>query len=309
MILVAGAAGRVGTALMVKLLLGQPLLGQSVPGQPLRQPATPLRAFVRKEFDAVRLRDRGVEATVGDLVDGRGVDAAMRGVSTLVYLVHTLDRSGDFVANELEAARNTTIAARAAGVQRIILLGHIAAEPESPSRYLVGRWAVERALVQSGIPCTVLRAPSIVARGSAPFEAVTYLARRLPVVPQPRWQRTAIEPVALADVVEALAQSIVDRDLDGRSFDIAGPERMSVASMVRGWAAASGRRRAFVPIPFDAFGASAWAAWGIAGFRPRVARLLQQTYLARQVCADPSRRFPLSHRPLPYRQALALAEG
>lgn len=294
MILVAGAGGRVGTALMVQLL---------------RQPALPLRAFVRKEFDAVRLRDRGVEATVGDLVDGRGVDAAMRGVTTLVYLVHALDRAGDFVANELEAARNTTIAARAAGVQRIILLGHIAADPESPSRYLVGRWAVERALVQSGIPCTVLRAPTVVARGSGPFEAATLLAKGSPLVPLPRWRRSAIEPVALADVVEALTQAIDDRDLDGRSFDIAGPERMTVASMVRGWAEAGGRHRVFIPVPFEGLGASAWAAWALAGYRPRTARLLLETYRARQVCADPSRRFPLPHRPVPYRQALALADA
>jgi uncharacterized protein YbjT (DUF2867 family) len=295
MILVAGASGRVGTALMVHLL---------------RQPGRPLRAFVRREFDAVRLRDRSVEATVGDLVSGRGVDAAMRGVQTLVYLVHTLDRPGDFVANELEAARNVTIAARAAGVQRIILLGHIAADPESPSRYLVGRWAVERAFVQSGIPSTVLRAPTIVARGSGPFELATLFARRAPLVPQPSWFRTCVlEPVALADVVEALTLAIDDRDLDGRSFDIAGPERMTVGAMVRGWAASRGRRSAFVPVPREWYAPIAWTAWALAGYRPRAARLLLETYRARQVCTDPSRRFPLPHRPLPYAQALALLEG
>lgn len=294
MILVAGAAGRVGTGLMVHLL---------------RHPGRPLRAFVRREFDAVRLRDRGIEAAVGDLVDGRGVDAAMRGVRTLVYLVHALDRRGDFVANDLEAARNTTLAARAAGVQRIIFLGHIAADPDVSSRYLVGRWAVERAMVQSGIPCTVLRAPTIVARGSAPFELATLLARHLPVVPEFRWRRTPMEPVALADVVEALARAVDDADLDGRSFDIAGAERMTVDAMVRGWASATGHHRVFVPLPADGLLAQSWASWALGRFRPREAKLLLEAYRERQVCADPSRRFPLPHRPLPYRQALALAGG
>lgn len=294
MILVAGAAGRVGTALMVHLL---------------RHSDGPLRAFVRREFDAVRLRDRGVEAAVGDLVDGRGVDAAMRGVRTLVYLVHALDRRGDFVANDLEAARNTTLAARAAGVERIIFLGHIAADPEVASRYLVGRWAVERAMVQSGIPCTVLRAPTIVARGSAPFELATLLARRLPLVPEFRWHRTPIEPVALSDVVEALARAVEDDELDGRSFDIAGPERMSVGAMVRGWAASTGRLRGYVPVPAEGLLLQPWAAWALGGYRPREARLLLEAYLERQVCADPSRRFPLSHRPLAYAQALVQADG
>jgi uncharacterized protein YbjT (DUF2867 family) len=290
-ILVAGASGRVGTALMLHLL---------------RQPGRPLRAFVRREFDAVRLRDRGVEAVVGDLVDGRGLDTAMRGVRTLVYLVHALDRRGDFVVNDLDAVRNTALAARAAGVERVIFLGHIAADPDAPSPYLVGRWAVERALVQSGIPCTVLRAPTIVARGSGPFDLATLLARRLPVAPEFRWRRTLIEPVALADVVEALALAVDNADLDGRSFDIAGPERMTVGGMVRGWADATGRHRAFVPVPAEGIEVQRWAAWALGGYHPREARLLLETYRERQVCADPSRRFPLPHRPLGYRHALAM---
>ncbi len=295
MILVTGASGRVGTALMVQLL---------------RRPRAPLRAFVRKEFDAVRLRDRGVDAVVGDLVLGRGVDAAVRGVSTLVYLVHTVDRPGDFVAHELEAARNVVIAARAAGVARIVLLGHIAADPESPSDYLRGRWAVERAFVQSDIPCTVLRAPTIVARGSAPFELAVLAARRLPVVPEPRWMRTCtIEPVALADVVEALTAAIEERDLDGRSFDIAGPDRMLLASMVRQWADASGRHRLFVPLPADAYEGSAWLSSLLNRHSLRAARLLLGAYRARQVCVDPSRRFPLPQRPMAYRRALAHLDG
>ncbi len=295
MILVMGASGRVGTALMVQLL---------------RESRGALRAFVRKEFDAVRLRDRGVEVAVGELVLGRGIDAAVRGVSTLVYLVHAIDRTGDFVANDLEAARNVVIAARAAGVRRIVILGHIAADPESPSTYLRGRWAVERAFVQSDIPCTVLRAATIVARGSAPFDLATLPARRLPLVPEPRWMRGCIiEPVALADVVQALTLAIDDRDLDGRSFDISGPDRMALAAMAREWAGATGRRRAYVPVPLDAFGASAWATWVLDRRSPRAARLLLEAFRARQVCADPSRRFPLPQRPMSYRQALARLDG
>ena len=70
MILIAGATGFVGRALLAELSARGP---------------RPVRALVRREFDAVRLRDQGVEALTGDLIAGTGLDAAMRGV-----LNHTL---------------------------------------------------------------------------------------------------------------------------------------------------------------------------------------------------------------------------
>jgi len=292
-ILVAGASGFVGRALVTAL-------GEA--------PPEPVRAFVRTELDAVRLRDRGVEAAVGDLVAGRGLDAAMRGVQTLIYLVHALEGAGDLVASDLAAARNTTLAARAAGVQRIVFLGHVGASPEARSRYLVARWAVERTMEQSGITCTVLRAPVIVGAGSEPFELACWAASRLPVAPMGTWRRTLIEPVALPDVVEGLSMAIADRDLDGRSFDVCGAERMTAGDMVRTWARSRGRHTVALPLPVRGVEATTWASWALRRSSPRRTRALLETLFERQLCTDPSRRFPLPHRPLPFRSALASIE-
>ena len=99
----------------------------------------PLRAMVSSEYDAVRFRDQGVEAVAGDVLEGRGLDAAMRGVRTLVYLDHVTP--GDPVTNELEAVQNALIGARGAGVERVIFLGDLAASEEASARQLVARWA------------------------------------------------------------------------------------------------------------------------------------------------------------------------
>lgn len=84
---------------------------------------------------------------------------------------------------------------------------------------------------------------------------------------------------------------------------------MSLASMVHQWADATGRHRLFVPLPTDAYEVCSWASWLMNRHGPRAARLLLGSYCARQVCADPSRRFPLPQRPVGYRQALAHLEG
>ena len=286
MILVAGAAGFVGRAL-------------------IRELDGPLRALVRREFDAVRLRDQGVEAVAGDLIEGRGLDAAMRGVETLVYLVHTADAPGDPVANDLEAVQNALLAARAAGVRRLVFLGSIAASEQATSRYLVARWAVELAVRQSGLRSVVLRAPMIVGRGGTLFELMRRFVSRSPVVPLFAWRRVPVEPVALPNVVEALRMAADDPQLDDRAFDLCGAERLTFGELVRGWGRAAGKRRLYLPLPGRGERVMEELGWTLARLPRRETRLLLETLREPQVCADPSRRFPLPHRPMTYRQALA----
>lgn len=290
-ILVAGASGFVGQALLAEL--AREAVG------------TPLRALVRTEFDAVRLRERGSEVVTADLITRRGLDTAMRGIETLVYLVHTLDAPGDVVANDLEAIQNTLIAARAAGVQRVVFLGCVAANETSVSRYLLARWAVELAVRQSGLRHVIVRAPIVIGRGGPLFELLRRFVDRSPVMPLFSWRRTPAEPVALTDVTEALRIAALDHDLDGRSFDLTGAERMTVGAMVRTLGRARGRQRVYLPLPGSGALVTEHAAWTLARMPRRDARLLFETLLEPMVCRDPSRRFPLDRRPLTYAQALA----
>lgn len=294
MILVAGASGIVGRALLTDL--------------ELHAPGVPLRALVRSEFEALRLRDRGIDAVTADVMTRRGLDGAMRGVETLVYLIHTLDRRGDVVANDVEAIQNTMIAARAAGVQRVVFLGCVAADEASQSRYLLARWAVELAVRQSGLRHVIVRAPLILARGGTLFELLRRSVDRSPVVPLFAWRRTVVEPVALGDVVEALRMAILDPELDGRSFDICGVDRITLGDLVRGIGRAHAHRRLFIPIPGYGERVSTQAAWTLARLPRREAGLLLETLREPQVCRDPSRRFPLPRRPLGYIEALAATE-
>jgi len=290
MILVVGASGTVGAAVVARLLAVEP------------RPR--LRAFVHTEFDALRLRDQGVEAIVGDLVTGRGVDEAMRGVTSLVYAADTAGHSDEIVTNELEAVQHALIAARAAGVRRVVALSHVAASEEAHSRYLVARWGVELAVRQSGLQWIVLRTPLIVGRGSTLWELHRRLVNRSPVVPMFRARHLEVEPVALSDVAEA-----VHLALDGEATDhlyyVTGASRVTWSEVVKGWARASGSRRIYVPLP--GWGERPLVALaGTLGRLPRTkAAVLVETLRERQVCPDPSLRFPLGRRPLTLEAAIA----
>jgi uncharacterized protein YbjT (DUF2867 family) len=292
MILVAGAAGFVGHALL------EELRGHESSG-------APVRALVRSEFDAVRLRDQGHEAVTADLITRRGLHEAMQGVETVVYLVHTVDRPGDIIASDLEAVQNAMLAARLAGVQRVVFLGCVGSSEAALSRYLLSRWAVELAVRQSGLRTVILRSSLIVGRGGTLFEMMRRLVDRSPVVPLFSWRRVPVEPVALADVVEALRIAILDEELDGRAFDVCGSERTTFGGVVRGWGHANAKKRVYVPLPGRGERVSEHAAWTLARLPRRETRLLLETLRDAQVCRDPSRRFPLPHRPLTYSQTLA----
>lgn len=296
MILVAGASGFVGRALLDEFAAFE----GDVP---------PVRALVRSEFDAVRLRDHGHEAVTADLISRRGLHDAMQGVETLVYLVHTIDRAGDIVASDLEAVQNAMLAARLAGVQRVVFLGCVGASETSVSRYLLGRWAVELAVRQSGLRTVILRSSLIVGRGGTLFEMMRRLVDRSPVVPLFSWRRVPVEPVALADVTEALRMACLDPEFDGRSFDICGADRTTFGDVVRNWGQAQHKRRLYLPLPGRGEAIGEHAAWTLARLPRRKTRLLLETLRDPQVCRDPSRRFPLDHRPLSYAQTLERLRG
>lgn len=290
MILVAGASGAVGAAVLARLAA--------------QEPRPRLRAFVRAEFDALRLRDLGVEAVVGDLVTGRGVDEAMRGVTALVYAVDTAGGEGDLLTNELEAVQHALIAARAAGVRRVVALSHVAASEEARSPYLVARWAVELAVRQSGIPAVILRVPLVIGRGSTLWELHRRLVDRSPVVPLFRSRHVEVEPVAVSDVAEAVSLSLAAEG-GGGIYYVTGASRVTWAEVVRGWARTTGARRVFVPLP-------GWGQQpletlaGTIGRLPRGEASIQiATLRERQVCPDPSLRYPLGRRPLTLDAAMA----
>jgi uncharacterized protein YbjT (DUF2867 family) len=269
----------------------------------------PLRALVSSEYDAVRLRDQGIEAIAGDVLTGPGLHGAMRGVETLVYVDHAMDAGGDPVANELEAVQNTLIAARAARVKRVIFLGDVAAAEHAASRQLVARWAAELAVRQSELGWVVLRVPLVIGGGATLFEALRRSVDRMPVVPLFRWRRTEAEPVALGDLVEAVRIAVDEPEISERSFDVCGADRVRLGEVVRGWGRAGGKRRLYLPLPGwgERFGEQ--LGWTLERLPRRETRLVLETMRERQVCVDPSRRFPLPHRPLGYRAALGAVVG
>ncbi len=92
----------------------------------------------------------GVEYVTGDLFKDEGVEAALDGVETVLHLAG--GNKGDEVV-----ARNLTRAAAKAGVQHLVLISVIGAD-RVPLAWMRTQVATEQAVVDSGVPYTILRA-------------------------------------------------------------------------------------------------------------------------------------------------------
>jgi len=198
-----------------------------------------------------RLADRtepGVEIVAGDVGDPDSLRAALAGVDSAFYLVHSMGSSASFVAQDREGARNFGAAASAAGVRRIVYLGGLARDDGQLSPHLSSRHEVGRILAASGVPTIELRASIVLGSGSLSFEMIRALVERLPAMITPRWVAVEAQPIAIDDLLQYLLESL-DLPAASKVFEIGGADRASYGELMREYARQRGLRRVMVPVP------------------------------------------------------------
>jgi uncharacterized protein YbjT (DUF2867 family) len=232
-VLVAGATGFVGRALVPALLAA----GHAV------------RATTRGERPPPRGRLRWVEADLGRPGD---LPRALDGAGTAIFLVHGMASAReDYAEEERRAAAAFAREAERAGVERVVYLGGVRPRGR-PSKHLASRLAVGEVLRAGRVPALELRASMIVGAGSASWQVVRDLALRLPAMVLPAWAESRTRPVAIDDVVAALAAA-VDVPLPASAFrDLPGPEVLTVREILTRVAALRGRALPAVRAPFPA---------------------------------------------------------
>jgi uncharacterized protein YbjT (DUF2867 family) len=134
-------------------------------------------------------------------------------------------------------------------VRQIVYLGGLGGDEPDASSHLRSRRETGERLGVDGVPVTTLRAAMVVGEGSAAFETIVGLVRRLPVMVTPSWVTTPTQPIALGDVARYLAGVAGLDEALGRAFDAGGPEVMTYRGMIERIAAILGRRPLIVEVP------------------------------------------------------------
>ena len=175
----------------------------------------------------------GVEYVTGDLLEGEGIEPAVDGAELILHL------AGGPKGDE-EATRNLVRAASRAGVQHLVYISVIGAD-RVPLGYFRSKLGAERAVADSGVPWTTLRA----AQFHDLVLTVVQKMAKLPVVPVPGGLR--FQPVDSGEVAARLVELTLGKPA-GLVPDLAGPKVYGMAELVRGYLQARGKRRLMMPV-------------------------------------------------------------
>lgn len=195
----------------------------------LRDAGYDLRVLSRRE----RERADGIEYVTGDLLKGEGIDAAVDGTEIVVHLAG--GAKGDDQATQTLAR-----AALRAHIRHLVLISVIGAD-RMPLGYFRSKLAAERAVAESGVPWTTLRAAQFHSLVFTVARAMT----RLPLVPVPNGLR--FQPVDPRDVADRLVELTLSEP-GGLVADIAGPQVHGIDDLLRSYLRAQGKRRLLMPI-------------------------------------------------------------
>ncbi|MET3807844.1 uncharacterized protein YbjT (DUF2867 family) [Nakamurella sp. UYEF19] len=226
-ILITGATGSTGSALV----------------RSLAAKGVTVRALVRKPPAAGRFPD-GVETVVADFDDRRSLASALTGVGS-AYLV----TSSSEQAQE-QQVRFADLAAES-GVEQLVVLSQLGAEPDSPVRFLRYHAAVEQHIREIGIDYTFLR-PNLFFQGFLAFAGLiaqqnTFFA---PI------GTAAVSAIDVRDIAEVAAAVLTQDGHHRATYTLTGPAAITHQQIAEALGVALGRTITFADAPPEQFGAA-----------------------------------------------------
>jgi uncharacterized protein YbjT (DUF2867 family) len=278
MLLLTGATGQIGSALLTRLVAA----------------GTPVRCLVRdpRRLGTDRVR---VQIALGDLADPPSFRNAMRGIKTVVHLAASIRDQPRGSIEELNgiATWRMVAAAERAGVEHFVFFSALGATTHHRTRLLRSKALAEAAVAESGLRTTIF-APSLVYSPGDPWLRLLERLSLLPAMPLSGRGRALYQPIWGEDAADCIISVLAGDSPEGSArYELAGPDILSHEAIVRLALRSVGRRRPVVPVPtpivsrglrlLEALvGPRAFATWD-------EAELLEVTMTTRRGTADAER--------------------
>jgi uncharacterized protein YbjT (DUF2867 family) len=181
-----------------------------------------------------------------DITDRDSVRHALRGATAVVNLCGVF--GSEMRSVHVDGARNVAEAALDGGLDGVVQVSAIGASPQSQSAYGRTKAAGEEAAQEVFPGATVIR-PSLV---FGPEDQLTNRfagMARLPFLPVIAAKRN-FQPVYVRDLGQAIAMAALDpRRFGAQTYEIGGPQRMSMVELHHAILEITGQRPKVVPLP------------------------------------------------------------
>jgi uncharacterized protein YbjT (DUF2867 family) len=214
-----------------------------------------IRVGVRRPELAGHLQPLGkvgqIHAVQANVRYPASVEAAMRDAHVAINLVGILAQSGAQTFDAVVGTGAGTVAKAAGAVgARVVHVSAIGADADSPSRYARAKAAGENAVLSAVPSATILR-PSVLFGPEDQFtNRFAALARMSPALPLIGGGVTRLQPVYVGDVADAVADAVDGKTRTGATYELGGPEVLTMREIMEIILATIERQRMLVPLPF-----------------------------------------------------------
>ncbi|MDI9237838.1 complex I NDUFA9 subunit family protein [Lysobacter sp. LF1] len=197
------------------------------------------------------LKPRGASLIEGDVGDANFLAAVLDDADAAINLTGILNEKGDrgdgFERVFVGITSSLIEAMERMGVRRLLQMSALNAG-RGESHYLQARGRAEQRVRASGLDWTLFRPSVIAGPGDGLFCRFDQLLRMAPVLPIGRAD-AKFQPVWVGDVVDAFVRALDEPRSIRETYDLVGPDVMTLAQIVRVAARARGRHRAVIGLP------------------------------------------------------------
>jgi uncharacterized protein YbjT (DUF2867 family) len=223
-VLITGATGNVGSAVLDNL--GATDLGP--------------RALVHDGSKARTMRDKGVEAFVGDFLEPESLAPALEGVGKLLLITPHHPEQVAQATNVIEAARDS------GNDPRIVRLSVAQASHEAPTKNCKQHAQIEDELVSSGLPYTILRPTTFMQNTLATARTVSSESK----IYQP-FKDGKLGMIDVRDIGEVAAKVLTEEGHEGKTYTLTGPKAISFHDIAEMLSEVLGKKVDYVPISLE----------------------------------------------------------